>query len=384
MQRYNHFKLKQQRTVKAKRQIMKLKFFFILLLFFFFTGCSQNDSPADESIDNPPENLYFPPNNSKVWETISPESLNWNTSVLPNLKTYLAEKHTDAFIILKNGRIVVEYYFNGYTKARPHTWNSAGKTLTSFVTGLAQQNGYLNIDDATTQYLGPGWTEMTPQQEAAITIRNQLTMTSGGDYNVVNTFCTDPECLKYLNEPGSFWFYHNAFYTLLQPVLNSAIPQGFDEYFEEKLKDPIGMTGTWLQFGYNRVFISNARSMARFGILNLNRGNWNGTQLLNENYFQLMTNTSQQLNKSYGLLWWLNGKDSYRLPTTTYEFTGKLIPNAPDDLIAGLGKDDQKLYIVPSKDLVIVRLGASAGNEVPGPSGFDDELWEKLRELFKY
>jgi CubicO group peptidase (beta-lactamase class C family) len=359
---------------------MKPLFSLLVLLTIFFSSCSQSDETVETTSTAP----YFPPVNSEVWETVSPESLNWNVAFLPELKNYLDVKHTDAFIILKNGRIVVEYYFNDFTAATPHAWNSAGKTLTSVLTGMAQQDGYLNLDDSTTEYLGPGWTVMTPEQEAAITIRHQLTMTSGGDYNVMDTGCTDPECLQYLNEPGSFWFYHNAFYTLLQPVLDSAIPEGFDTYFEEKLKNPIGMSGTWLQFGYNRVFFSNARSMARFGILNLNRGNWDGVQLLNENYFQEMTNTSQQLNEAYGFLWWLNGKESYRLPQTTLEFQGKLIPNAPNDLISALGKDDQKLYIVPSQDLIVIRMGDDAGNAVPGPSGFDNELWGKLDELFDY
>lgn len=359
---------------------MKLTISVLFILLSLCSSCSQ----SDDTPKNIPQEIYFPPINSDVWETVSPETLNWNTEKLPELKAYLIERNTDAFIILKNGRIAVEYYFNDFTMATPHAWNSAGKTLTSVVVGMAEQDGYLNIDDSTTDYLGAGWTTMTPEQENAITIKHQLTMTSGGDYTVPDNACTEPECLKYLNEPGTFWFYHNAFYSLLQPVVDAAVPNGFDTYFDEEIKNPIGMSGRWLQFDYNHVFFSNARSMARFGILNLNRGNWNGTQLLNENYFQQMTNTSQQQNKSYGYLWWLNGKESHHLPQTTREFQGKLIANAPDDLIAALGKDDQKLYLVPSQDLVIVRMGNAAGNDVPGPSGFDDELWGKLKEVLNF
>ena len=353
---------------------------FFVLLWVFLSGCSQ----ADESPTNPSTDVYFPSVSSEEWETMSPESLNWKTEFLPELKSFLSEKNTDAFMILKNGRIVVEYYFNDFTSTTPHAWNSAGKTLTSVIVGMAEQDGYLNINDATSEYLGQGWTTMSPEQEASITIRHQLTMTSGGDYTVSDNFCTDPECLQYLNDPGTFWFYHNAFYSLLQPVLDTALPNGFDSYFEEKLKTGIGMSGSWFQFGYNRVFFSNARSMARFGIFNLNRGKWDGIQLLNENYFESMTNPSQELNKAYGYLWWLNGKESYRLPQTTLQFQGKLIPNAPDDLIAALGKNDQKLYIVPSQNLIVIRMGGDSGTELPGPSGFDNDLWEKLGKVFGY
>ena len=122
--------------------------------------------------------------------------------------------------------------------------------------------------------------------------------------------------------------------------------------------------------------------MARFGLLNLNKGSWNTNQILmDQNYFTEMTNTSQDLNKSYGYLWWLNGKTNFRVPTLEIEFIGELITDAPNDLIAGLGKNDQKLYIVPSQNLVIVRLGDDTGENLLGPSSFDNELWVRINAL---
>jgi len=139
------------------------------------------------------------------------------------------------------------------------------------------------------------------------------------------------------------------------------------------------MQGTWINLGYNRVYFSNARSMARFGLLNLIKGIWGDNLILNDlNYFSEMTNASQDINKAYGYLWWLNGKESFRGSGSAFEFSGKLIPNAPDDLFAGLGKNDQKFYVVPSKNLVVVRLGNNAGETVLGPSRFDNELWEHI------
>ena len=94
-----------------------------------------------------------------------------------------------------------------------------------------------------------------------------------------------------------------------------------------------------------------------------------------------MTNTSQDLNPAFGYLWWLNGKNGYRLPGSEISFSGTLIPNAPADLIAGLGKGDQKLFVVPSQGLVIVRIGDAAGESQLGPYSFDNELWEQLNIL---
>ncbi|NQX76491.1 serine hydrolase [Gilvibacter sp.] len=371
-----------------------MKPFAALILCFALICCSNNSdepiSTTDEEIiqeDNgdtdsePQQSLYFPPVGSNDWEIESPEDIGWNETAITELLTFLEEKNTKAFMILKDGRIVLENYFNGGSQFESNPWFSAGKTLTAFVTGMAQDSGYLDLSDATSDYLGEGWTSMPLTQESAISLKDQITMTTGADYTVANTNCTLPECLFYLNDPGSFWYYHNAMYTLIQPALNAAIPEGFDTYFEQNLKTTIGMDGAWIDFKFPRVYFSTARSMARFGLLCLNEGNWDGNQLVSESYFSAMTQTSQELNSAYGYLWWLNGKDQYRLPGSTLEFDGALIPDAPHDLIAGLGANDQKLYVVPSKGLVVIRMGEAAGEPTGGPSGFDNLLWQKINAV---
>ena len=138
------------------------------------------------------------------------------------------------------------------------------------------------------------------------------------------------------------------------------------------------MTGTWLQTGDFSVYYSTTRSMARFGLLALNKGTWNSTKIVNETFFNSSINTSQNINEAYGYLWWLNGKQSYHLPQSQFEFQGNLIPNAPNDLYAALGKNDQKIYVSPSKKLVIVRMGNSSDDTNFALSNFDNELWGKL------
>lgn len=341
-------------------------------------NCSSDNDENDVIDDIQTDEMYFPPINSDVWETISMNDLGWNTNNIQQLRDFLINSNTEAFLILYNGKIAFEEYFNGFTATQNHTWNSAGKTLTAAMVGIAEQEDFLNIDDTSQQYLGQHWSSLTDAQEQQIRVKNHLTMTTGLDYEVDNLFSTDPSDLIYRDNPNSFWYYHNAPYTLLQSIVSRAINRDFDNYFNEKLRSKIGMNGFWFQVGFNRLYISTARSMARFGLLNLNRGNWDGTQIINQNYVDAMTSTSQNLNEAYGYLWWLNGKESFKLPATTATFQGKLIPNAPDDLFAGLGKNDQKLYVAPSKKLVIVRFGDASGSPLLGPSGYDNELWEKL------
>ena len=138
------------------------------------------------------------------------------------------------------------------------------------------------------------------------------------------------------------------------------------------------MTGSWIAMDNLSVYWSTARSMARFGLLVYAKGKWESTQIVSEDYLSQATNTSQEINKAYGYLWWLNGKSAFHLPATQIQFSGELIPNAPDDMFAALGKNDQKIYVVPSKKLVIIRMGDSAEGTNFALSDFDDELWAKI------
>jgi len=90
------------------------------------------------------------------------------------------------------------------------------------------------------------------------------------------------------------------------------------------------------------------------------------------------------MNPSYGYLTWLNGKDVHMLPSTQIVFPGMLIPNAPSDCYAALGKNDQKLYVVPSKGLVVVRMGDAAYDSRLAVTVFDNEIWGKLKGIMRY
>jgi CubicO group peptidase (beta-lactamase class C family) len=310
--------------------------------------------------------------------------LGWNEAELPNLYTYLQQKGTKAFIILKNGKIVAEKYFDTFTADSNWYWASAGKTMTGFLVGIAQKEGLLNINNKTSQYLGTGWTSLPLAKENLITVKHQLTMTTGLDDGVADDDCTLPSCLSYKSDAGSRWSYHNAPYTLLDKVVEAATGMTYNNYFQQKIRDRIGMNGLWIRNGYNNVYYSTPRSMARFGLLLLNKGVWNGTAILNdEAYFNAQTGTSQNLNLSYGYLTWLNGKSSYMMPRVQTVFNGSLVPNAPADMYAALGKNDQKIYVVPSQNIVVIRMGNDAGNSQLALSSFDNELWGKLKTIIR-
>lgn len=342
-------------------------FIFIVALLLFYQSNTQS--------------LYFPPKTGTEWETIAPETLEYCPDKIERLYTFLDTNNTKAFMLLKDGKIVLEKYFGSHTQNSLWQWASAGKTVTAFMVGVAQQEGFLSIEDKTSKFLGSGWTNCTLAQEDKITIRHQLTMTSGLDDGVIDPFCTLNTCLNYKADAGTRWAYHNGPYTLLDGVIENATNQTLNSYTTQKLKNQTGMTGSFVKVGYNNVFFSNARSMARFGLLILNKGSWNGTQILKDtNYFKQMTTTSQSINNSYGYLWWLNGKQNFMIPSSQILFPGKLIPNAPSDMISAMGKGGQFLNIIPSQNLVWIRMGEEPANALV-PFLLNDDIWEYINDL---
>jgi CubicO group peptidase (beta-lactamase class C family) len=345
------------------------------LLAMVLISCSSDET----STSTIPEEMYFPPIGSTNWETKTIQSLNWNQSEVQPLLDYLELKNTKSFIILHNGKIVMENYFNGHTATTPWYWASAGKTLTATVTGIAEQEGFLNINNKVSDYLGTGWTSAPLIKENLITNKHLLTMTSG--LNDALGDDVSPANLQYVANAGTRWAYHNV-YVKLQDVVAASTGQTWTNYFNTKLRDKVGMTGgAWIQDGGLSVYWSTTRNMARFGLLALNKGKWENTQVVPQVYMENASATSQNINLAYGYLWWLNGKASYHMPQSQIQLNGSLIPSGPNDMYCALGKNDQKIYVIPSRKLVIIRMGDAADGSNFALSDFDEILWQKINAV---
>lgn len=356
---------------------MRISFPYLLMFSLLLFSCSSDDNASDNN--NPQsEGIYFPPLASDIWETKSLEELNWDTNELLELLDYLEINNSKSFMVLHNGKIVVESYFDSHTNISPWYWASAGKTLTTSVTGIAQDEGLLNINDKVSDYIGTGWTSTPLEKEDLITCGNLLTMTSGLDDSLGDNVSSSN--LQYIADAGERWAYHNV-YVKLQDVIASASGQNWSSYFNTKLKDRIGMSGAWIQNGDFSVYWSNTRSMARFGLLTYANGKWQNEQIIPEAFLNDAVNTSQNLNEAYGYMWWLNGKSSFRLPQTQIQFSGELIPEAPADMYSALGKNDQKIYISPSNKLVVIRMGSATDSENLALSDFDNQLWFRINAM---
>ena len=342
------------------------KFTFLVLLLFIFKLQSQT--------------IYFPPKTGNVWDTMAPNRLGWCQPRIDSLYNFLQNTNTKGFIILKDGKIVLEKYFGTFVQDSIHYWASAGKSLTAMMAGITQEKGLININDSVSKYLGVGWTSETPQKEKLITIKNLLSMTSGMEddpaFPCDNLDVSKP-CLQYKADAGTRWAYHTGAYRKLEEIISTVTGQGYTAATNSYIGTKTGMNGVWFQ----SVFYSKPRDMARFGLLALNKGIWQSDTVLRDtSYFSAMTNTSQNFNLSYGYLWWLNGKSSVMYPGSQIVFPIKLIANAPNDMFCALGKNDQKIYVIPSSKMVVIRIGESAYGAA-ALSPYDTLIWSYINKL---
>lgn len=362
-----------------------MRFVYFLLCVVILQSCNKDNGFEDEPIN---EDLYFPPVNFDNWDLVTIKSLNWNVSAANDLYDFVSQNGTRAFIILKDGKIVIEKYWgNNILNNAPFDinsnwyWASAGKTLTAFLVGLAQEQDLLNINNKTSDYLESNWSALPPEKEDLILVKHQLTMTTGFDYTVSNLDCTDPNCLQYKTDAGDQWYYHNAAYTLLEKVVSNSSGQSYNDFTNLQLESKIGMDGSWILLGDNNVYWSSARDAARFGLLMLNKGKWADNHIMtNLDYYNAMTTSSQSLNPSYGFCTWLNGKSSIMLPGLPTSFNRPLSTNAPVDLFAAMGKNGQFIDVVPSKNIVVIRMGEAPENSLV-PINFHDDMWEKINAV---
>jgi CubicO group peptidase (beta-lactamase class C family) len=317
----------------------------------------------------------FIPTTDASWATVDPASAGWDPTKLEAALTFAGEHATWGLAILLDGKILAERYW-GKNRSWQTDVFSVQKSVSALLTIIAQEKGLLDFDTRVSTYLGSGWTNATTAQEASITVRHLLTMSSGLKDDLTRS-----------TAPNGEWRYNSNAYYCLNKVLAKVANLPMDTLCREWLTDRIGCSHNhWAPRGATvdpkgapiEAFQSSVLDLARIGLLVHQGGSWSGTQVVPSAALDAALTQSQSRNPSYGHLWWLNGQSSYIDPAGT-TFTGPIFPSAPADLRCALGFGDQKIYVSRAKKLVVVRLGEK-GSTDPASSvgGFDNPFWQRL------
>jgi len=340
------------------------------------------------------ESPYVPPSSSE-WARIEPSKAGWDRAALEAALAYAGKARSSGVVVLLDGRIIAERDWSvatspAYSRLRigmtpdGHAIEdvmSVQKSVVAFLAGIAEGKGQLNLSAPVSRYLGKGWSKANAAAESSITVRHLMTMTSGLNDSV-----------EYQRPAGTLWRYSTGAYSRTIEVLEKATDTDINTLTRDWLTTPLGMVDSrWVPRPWaagddteNSIgFVTTPRDLARFGLTVLAGGKWGGRDLLrNPGYLNRMLTPSQDLNPSYGLLWWLNGQSRIQFPEDARARSGSLIPGAPSDLVMMMGSGDKRCYVVSSLHVVVTRLGDLA-EDTPASLYFDDEFWRLLMKAAK-
>lgn len=317
---------------------------------------------------------------------ISPTDAGWKAS-LAEVVDYVGEQKSTGFVIIQDNRIVAQKYWPLPADAETFRTNfvhgtaadgalmedvaSQQKSFVALLAGVAIDKGLLDISKPVSAYTGAGWSKATAEQEAAITVRNLLEMNSGLKEN-----------LSYEAAPDTRFFYNTPAYAVMKRVLEGASKLSLDQLTQDWLAVPAGMKdtawrkrpGAFADSGNPTGLATTPRDIARMGQLVLDGGAAaDGTRVISKAQLDALF-VRTKTNPSYGHLWWLNGaSETVNVGANSPRRAGQFIQAAPADMVAAMGAQDRKLYVVPSRKLIVVRTGQAAPDRE-----FDQHLWEKL------
>ncbi|GAA4404473.1 serine hydrolase [Fodinibacter luteus] len=275
------------------------------------------------------------------------------------------ELGTRGVVVLRGGQLVGERYASGFDRDTPQLGWSMSKSVTNLLVGRLVHQGRLAVDDTE---LVPGWTD----ERRTISVDQLLRMTSGLKWDetyslgtpITRMLYAEPDMAAYAasqplaHQPGSYQQYSSGSTNVLCGVLTGLADLPASDLPRQQLFAPLGLTSaTWEVDAVGTPVCSSylwatPRDWATIGQFALQDGVWAGERLVPESWMQQST-TATQVNESeekgYASGWWVNRQTD-----------GTLVdPALPEDAYWASGHDGQRLYVVPSADLVVVRLGFS-------------------------
>jgi CubicO group peptidase (beta-lactamase class C family) len=308
-------------------------------------------------------------------------------SALRDLADYAAAQKTTGLLVWQDGRTVLEQnwplpegseqFAAIFTRGTTDTGApredvaSQQKSLIGVLAGQAVDRGLLDIARPVSSYVGEGWSKAAAEQERAITVRHLLEMTSG---------LSEPP-LAFEAPAGERFAYNTTAYARLHGILEAAAGMKLDALTRDWLTGPLGMSDTaWMPrpeaiakaSGNAWGLVTAPRDLLKLGQMLMDDGRApGGTQIISEAQLAAML-TPTATNPAYGRLWWLNSA-AWRIDVTGNRLDGAPIPSAPSDLVLALGAQGRVLGVLPSRKLIVVRLG-----QQPPDADFHTQFWRRV------
>ena len=323
-------------------------------------GCGDDPSASTALEESqPPAETQTPQTTAPAatwqWQKDSAENHGLSAAALESLHTSLDPTQVFASVIVKDGYIVDEYYKDGYDETSVFPLHSCSKSVTSALIGIAIDKGFIEGVDVPISTYFPQILESDSEYLKQVTIWHLLTHTSGiscSDDDVWDAWRSSDNWVDYVlsrpvtSAPGTVFSYSTGGTHLLSAILQEATGRTAYDFGKEYLFDPLGMDsvrcGTdpqGISDGGNG-FSMNVYDMAKFGLLFLNNGNWQGQQIISQEWVE--ESTSLQFKRSsgsadYGYQWWVRtfGSQGY-------------------DAYFAQGHGGQYIFVVPQLELIVV------------------------------
>ena len=327
-----------------------------------------------------------------AWRTVSPEAEGLDSSRLDTMADALANRNTRSLLVIKNDRLVYEWYQPGRDATQPHLVASLAKSLVGGVSLMVALNdGRIGLDDPASKYI-PGWRE--DPLKSKIRIWHLASDTSGiedaaGPEEWKSAFwkrVPDPFSIA-LNEapvlfsPGSDSAHSNPGMAALAYAVTASLGKGPSSdilgLLRGRIMDPLGVPDKDWSIGYGTPYQLDGmklyatwggaaftpRAVAKVGLLMLHKGNWEGKQLIDSIWVNKMVSRATPISDS-GLGWWTNLDGHWQ--------------SLPRDAFAGAGSGHQVLLVVPSLNLIVVRNGGALMNEHDFWAGLEEYIFDPL------
>ena len=297
-------------------------------------------------------------------------------------------RRTYAIVVLRDGEMIAEQYAAGFDSETPLPGWSMTKSVLNALVGILVGEQRLSLQD---RALLPEW--QPPDPRSAITLEDLLRMRSGlkfsevyADFSseVIEMLFNRPDAAAYASGrplvfvPGTTWSYASGTSNILSAIVRRVVGEPYLDWPRQVLFEPLGMTSAILEpdasgtFVCSSFMLATARDWARFGQLFLQDGVWNGTRVLPDGWVAFSRSpTSQSPNHNYGAHWWLKLQPEMGGGTPA-------AARIPGDAFFAVGHEAQTLTVIPSRRLVVVRLGLSVHEDAWNQAEFLAQLLDAL------